>query len=100
MYGDKVAGVIGLELKGKSTEIKHLCVHPDFRNKGIGLKLLQKAMSYATTDIVYGCVRSDNLVNIRNNIRIGMMPICKHKGRNGRTILIFARRIRWSSTKA
>jgi ribosomal protein S18 acetylase RimI-like enzyme len=92
MYGEKVAGVIGLEFKGHTTELKHLCVHPDFRCKGIGIKLLQKGFDYAETKTVYGTVRSDNLSNIRNNLRLGFKPICKHLGRHGRTILIFAKR--------
>jgi len=93
MYGDQVAGVIGLEKKGKITELKHLCVHPSFRNKGIGIKLLKKGIENAKTNIVYGAVRSDNITNIKNNLRIGMRPICKHRGRRNATIIIFARRI-------
>jgi len=92
MYGNQVAGVIGLRCSGNVTELKHLCVHPSFRNKGIGLKLLKKGVEYATTNIVYGTVRSDNLTNIRNNLRVGMKPVCKHRGRRGATIIIFARR--------
>jgi len=93
MYGDTVAGMIGLENKGNSTELKHLCVHPNFRNRGLGLKLLQKGIACSTTKIVYGAIRSDNLTNIKNNFRVGMKPICRHKGRQDRTILIFARRL-------
>jgi len=92
LYGEQVAGVIGLEVKTPQiTEMKHLCVHPGYRNRGIGLKLLKKGIEYATTEFVYGAVRSDNAVNIRNNLRIGMKPVAKHRSRS-REIIIFAGR--------
>jgi len=91
-YGEKVAGVIGLEKQHpKVTELKHLCVAPDFRRKGIGRKLLEKGILASKTTFVYGTVRSDNLVNIRNNLRIGMRPIGYKMG-HGCHIIIFARR--------
>jgi len=89
---DKVIGVIGLEKKtDKVTELKYLCVHPDYRQQGIGKKLLELGIKAAKTEYVYGAVRSDNQVNIRNNFRVGMKPIGKHRGRRCH-IIIFARR--------
>ena len=91
MDGKKVIGVIGLDVYGRVTELKHLCVHPDYRKRGLGRKLLEKGVEAATTEFVYGAVGSDNHTNIRNNMRIGMRPIGKKWGR-GRYIIIFARR--------
>ncbi len=91
MDGEKVIGVVGLEEFGRVTEMKHLCVHPDYRRRGLGKKLLTKGIEAARTEFVYGAVRSDNATNIRNNIRVGMKPIGKRKGR-GCYIIIFARR--------
>jgi ribosomal protein S18 acetylase RimI-like enzyme len=91
MSGDTVVGVIGLEQYGKATELKHLCVHPDYRRRGIGKKLLEKGVKASRTEFVFGMVRSDNHSNIRNNLRIGMKPIGKKRGR-GCHIIIFARR--------
>ena len=92
MAGEQVAGVIGLEVKTQQvTELKHLCVHPDYRRKGLGLKLLRKGTEYATTEFVYGAVRSDNVGNIKNNFRAGFKPVAKHRGR-GCDIIIFAGR--------
>jgi GNAT superfamily N-acetyltransferase len=89
---DVVVGVIGLEVQNaRVTELKHLCVHPDYRSKGIGKKLLECGIAMASTEFVYGLVRSDNNVNIRNNLRLGMIPIGKKPGRNY-SLIIFARR--------
>ena len=68
LHKDKVIGVIGLDqCNSKVTELKHLCVHPDYRRQGIGRKLLEKGALASQTELVFGAVRSDNLVNIRNN---------------------------------
>jgi ribosomal protein S18 acetylase RimI-like enzyme len=91
MDGEKVAGFMGLERFGSVTEMKHLCVHPEYRRRGLGRKLLEKGIEASQTEYVYGAVRSDNHTNVRNNLRIGMKPIGKRKGR-GCQIIIFARR--------
>lgn len=92
LCGEQVIGVIGLEQKTPQvTELKHLCVHPDYRRRGLGLKLLKKGVEYSTTEFVYGAVREDNVSNISNNFRAGFKPVAKHKSR-GRYIIIFARR--------
>ena len=90
--GPKVIGVIGIEqVHPKVSELKHLCVHQDYRRRGIGKRLLERAANAATTEFVYGLVRSDNATNIRNNLRIGMKPIGKKRGRRG-YLICFARR--------
>lgn len=93
LQGQTVVGVVGLEQqRDKVTEIKHLVVHPSYRHQGLGKKLLQKAIEAATTEFVYGMVRSDNLTNIRNNLRVGMKPVGKSRPRRGHRIIVFARR--------
>jgi ribosomal protein S18 acetylase RimI-like enzyme len=90
--GQVVAGVMGLEKQNPHvTEMKHLCVHPSYRRRGIGKRLLELGVKAAKTECVYGAVRSDNHVNIRNNLRVGLKPIGKKHGR-GCHIIIFARR--------
>ncbi len=91
MDADVVTGVIGLEIFGTVTEMKHLCVNPNYRRRGLGRKLLEKGIEAARTEFIYGAVRLDNETNIRNNLRIGMTPIGKKMGR-GCYIIIFARR--------
>ena len=90
---ETVIGVVGLEQQSpKVTEMKHLCVHPNYRCRGLGRKLLEKGLKATSTEFVYGAVRSDNATNIRNNLRIGMLPIGKKRGSWGCHIIIFARR--------
>ncbi len=88
---EKLIGVVGVEKFGRVSEIKHLCVHPEYRRQGLGKKLLEKGIEAATTEFIFGAVGSDNHSNIRNNLRLGMRPIGKRPSR-GRYIIIFARR--------
>lgn len=92
LHKDKVIGTIGLHQHNpRVTELKHLCVHPDYRRQGIGKRLLIKGIKATQTEFVYGTVRSDNLVNIRNNFRVGMVPIGRKRKRQY-SIIVFARR--------
>ena len=92
LHKDRVIGTIGLEKCNQSvTEMKHLCVHPEYRQQGLGKRLLERGVQTSLTEIVFGTVRSDNAVNIRNNLRIGMIPIGKITKRTY-SIIIFARR--------
>ncbi len=91
MDADVVTGIMGLEVFGTVTEMKHLCVNPDYRRRGLGKKLLEKGIEATQTEFIYGTVRLDNETNIRNNLRVGMKPIGKKLGR-GCYIIIFARR--------
>jgi ribosomal protein S18 acetylase RimI-like enzyme len=91
---NKVVGVIGVEKKNKYvTELKHLCVDPNYRGQHIGKKLLSLGVNQAKTKIVYGTVREDNKVNINNNLSVGLEPVARYSGRNC-YIIIFARRRR------
>jgi ribosomal protein S18 acetylase RimI-like enzyme len=92
MNGEIVIGVIGLDKKNaRVTELKHLCVHPDYRRRGLGKKMLEKGIEASTTEFVYGTVRSNNAVNVRNNLRVGMRPLGKIRKR-GYHIIVFGRR--------
>jgi len=92
MDREKVIGVIALEQENaRITEMKFLCVHPAYRMQGLGKKLLEVGIENTTTEFVYGTVRSDNETNIRNNLRIGMRPVAKYRGR-GCYVIIFAKR--------
>jgi len=89
--GEKVIGVIGLDKQNQQvTELKHLSVHPDYRKRGLGKKLLRKGIKAAKTNYVYGLVGEDNVININNNLKVGMKPIGKKMGK-GRYLIIFAR---------
>lgn len=83
---------MGMEKKNNLvTEMKHLCVHHNYRKLGLGRKLLEFGIKHVETSHIYGCVRSDNLSNIRNNFRVGMKLVAKYRSRN-RYILVFLRK--------
>lgn len=88
----KIVGVVGLEKKNPDvTEVKHLCVLPSYRGKGLGQKLLLKAAHASETPFIYGMVRESNYVNIHNNLKLGFVPIAKCQGMNEK-LIVFARR--------
>lgn len=87
--GQKVIGVIGLhKTSPRATELRHLCVRPEYRGRGLGRRLLEKGIENTRTEMVYGIVRRDNEVNVRNNLRVGMTPVAKVQNR----LIVFARR--------
>lgn len=90
---DRVIGVVGLQVKSPYvTELKHLAVHPQYRRRGIGKKLLEIGIKFATTPYIYGVVRSNNSTNIRNNLRLGMIPIAYYCSRSpSYKMIIFAK---------
>jgi len=93
MYYNRVAGVIGISAQTPQiTKLCHLCVHPEHRQKGIGLKLLKKAIEYAETTFVYGEVRENNNASIKNSLHAGLKPVAKYKGATGNIILFAGRR--------
>lgn len=44
--GDDIAGVVGLELYGKTALLRSLAVHPQHRNEGIGTRLTEHVEKY------------------------------------------------------
>ncbi|MDB5231213.1 MAG: GCN5-related N-acetyltransferase [Chitinophagaceae bacterium] len=51
---EKITGVMGIQLKGDVTLIRHAYVRTTQRNKGIGSRLLQHLSSIATTPLLIG----------------------------------------------
>jgi ribosomal protein S18 acetylase RimI-like enzyme len=93
LMGSTIVGVVGYEVvRDNVAEIKHLCVHPSYRGQGLGKKLLSKAMAAAPTDYVFGLVRSNNLINIRNNLSVGMLPIGKKRAYGNYHLIVFAKK--------
>ncbi len=65
LHGRLVIGAVGTEHQGYTvTEIKHLVVHPDWRNRGIAQHLVRRALAIADTPMSYVTVRGDNLSSL------------------------------------
>jgi len=79
VVGDKVVGCVGLSARfHNASEIKHVCVDPAFRRKGIGRKLVKLAMANCKTENVYMTIRDDNLPSLMLAKSLGFMPIRQH----------------------
>lgn len=91
---NRVIGVAGIEKKTDDvSEIKHICVHPNYRNKNIGKKLLKQIIELSETNIVYEIIRKDNHVNIHNSLKLHFIPVAVCNG-IVKQLIIFARKKR------
>lgn len=63
---DRVIGC-SANIKEYSTlsKIMHVCVVPEFRNKGIAKSLVELAIRNCDTDYVYMTIRNDNIPSLR-----------------------------------
>jgi len=92
---NKVIGVIGIEYKTPDlSEIKHICVHKDCRNRGLGKKLLQKAVNSVQTPLMYGVIREDNYPSIHNVLELEFKPIATCNGISNK-LIIFGKKRRY-----
>jgi len=79
VVGDKVIGCAGLAQRDTNLcEVKHVCVHPDFRKKGIGKKLVELAIAHCDTDYVYMTIRDDNIPSLKMAQSLGFVPVKQH----------------------
>lgn len=76
---DQVVGCVGLSQRDTNlSEIKHVCVHPHFRQRGIGKKLVNLAIANCKTDYVYMTIREDNIPSLKMAQSLGFVPVKKH----------------------
>lgn len=76
---NSVVGCAGLSQRDTNlSEIKHVCVHPSFRQKGIGKKLVSLAMANCPTDLVYMTIREDNTPSLKMASSLGFNFVRKH----------------------
>ena len=76
--GDKVVGCSAIiQEEPKLTKQFHLCVHPDFRRKGLARKLKQTALDHVQTPYVYVTIRDDNIASLNLNYSFGFVFVKK-----------------------
>ena len=79
VVNDRVVGCVGLQKRFyNSSEIKHMCVEPEFRRKGIAKRLVNLAIANCNTEYVYMKIRDDNLPSLMLAKTLGFVPIKKH----------------------
>jgi GNAT superfamily N-acetyltransferase len=59
----------------EATRLFHLCVHPDYRGKGIARKLKEQVLKHVETPYVYVTIREDNVVSIHLNESMGFREV-------------------------
>ena len=91
MRGAYFVDIIGGQVIGCSAIIReddqvtrqfHLCVHPDFRRRGIARKLKLAALSHVSTPYVYVTIRDDNVASINLNTSVGFAFVKKDWSRD------------------
>lgn len=58
---DSLVGIIGLEIEGSIGTIRHIAVIKEYRNKGIGKKMIEYAAHYFTLTVLYSETDKESL---------------------------------------
>jgi GNAT superfamily N-acetyltransferase len=78
IIGGVVVGCSAIHNESKEvTRQFHLCVHPDYRRRGIARKLKLASLSHVNTPYVYITIREDNVASINLNVSLGFALIKK-----------------------
>ena len=75
---DQVVGCQAiLQENDQLTRLYHLCVHPNWRRRGLARKLKLAALSHVTTPYAYVTIREDNIPSINLNMSVGFVFVKK-----------------------
>lgn len=86
--GAYVVDIVGGQVIGCSAILReneqltrqfHLCVHPDWRRRGLARKLKLASLGNVGTPYVYVTIREDNIASINLNTSLGFVFIKKEK---------------------
>lgn len=76
IVGDKVVGCAGIiEEPNTWSVVKHICVVPEFRNKGVATKLIKLAIQNCKTKHVYMTIRENNIASLSMANKLGFTTI-------------------------
>lgn len=101
-FVDIVAGIVAgcqaiLRVNDEITKLFHLCVHPDFRRRGIARKLKLAALGHVSTPYVYSTIREDNVASINLSLSLGF-SVAKKERVNNHYVLTLGRTMYHAST--
>lgn len=92
LVGDRVVGCTSTVHDYPTlTKIQHICVLPEYRNKGIAKKLTELAISVVKTPYVYMTIREDNVASLKLANSLRFRYVQKHRFQDHWT-LTFGRR--------
>lgn len=78
VIGNKIIGCVGLFKKHITlSEIRHLCITPIHRRRGIAKNLITLAIANCDTENVYMVIRDDNIPSLITAKSLGFVPIKK-----------------------
>jgi ribosomal protein S18 acetylase RimI-like enzyme len=87
--GDRVIGCSAIMQEDrKITRQYHLCVHPEFRRRGIARKLKQTALNNVRTPYVYVTIREDNVPSLNLNYSFGFVFVKKEWSKDHNVITL------------
>lgn len=79
VIANKVVGCAGTVKRYPTlSEIKHVCVAPEYRKKGMAKKLVELAIANCETEYVYMTIRNDNIPSLKMAESLGFVPVRKH----------------------
>jgi len=86
---DKVVGFAGLSRRDTNLcEIKHVCVDPEFRKKGIARKLVKLAIANCPTDYIYMTISEKNIPSLSMARSLNFVVIKKQQSINHQVIIV------------
>lgn len=86
---NKVIGFAGLAKQDTNLcEIKHVCVDPEFRKRGIASKLVKLAIANCPTDYVYMVISEENIPSLTMAKSLGFVMVKKQWGRGHHVIIV------------
>lgn len=76
VVGGKVVACSALLRESKEvSRLFHLCVHPDYRGRGIARKIKEQVLRHVESPYVYVTIREDNVVSIHLNKSMGFVEV-------------------------
>lgn len=88
-HGRYVIGAIGVDRQSYTfTEIKHLVVRPEWRQKGIGQFLVRRAMELVDSRMVYCTIREDNKPSLKMFEKLGFHKAGKYSAGDHQVVIL------------
>lgn len=92
VIGNKVIGCAGLTKRHPTlSEIRHVCVAPSHRRRGIAKNLIALAIANCDTENVYMTIRDDNIPSLMTAKSLDFVPIRKD-WRSDHYVIVVGRR--------
>lgn len=99
-HGRQLLGAIGIDRQAYTlTEIKHLVVTPQWRKKGVGKFLVQRALRMVNTPLAYATIRKDNQASLGLFQGAGFARAGEYRAGKHQILLLMRVNERWTEEK-